>query len=158
MNDTWPAPPSPGTTAKSVIAKRKKAPPMRTPSARPSPLPVIYDLEKIKERVKEFERGELIRKLTTHPLDDNVEHLLEDVLMVLKILHGEEVGKEVFRYHENLLSLRDADLERQRREKLIKIKQVKEVDGNTGLISYIWSKAKDKWILPPLKPGGTGPF
>lgn len=86
-----------------------------TPVPRPSPLAVITDLDKIEEKVKEFERAELIRKLTTHPLDENVEHLMKEIYMVLKILHGEEVGKEVFKYRENLLKQREADIEHRKR-------------------------------------------
>jgi len=100
---------------------------------------VETDLDKIEEIIKRFERDELIRTLLDGaPIDDNVEELLQEVLMVLKMIHGEEVGKSVSTYHKILLEKRERSLKRERQNKIkIKLDRVKAENKK----STLWNKS-----------------
>lgn len=108
----------------------------------------LIDKKEIEKSVKAFERSELIRTLTTHPRDDNVEHLLEEVLMVLKMIHGEEVDKTVSKYRNSLLEKREIALKKQkRREK-----------GRSEAVVIDSSKWIGRGRTDSTGGGGTGPF
>lgn len=112
------------------------------------------DLSVIEERINEYERTALLDylKKDQEDRDPNVEESLQEVLMILKLLYGEEVGKKVFKFREQLLELREHALDEMKRAKRIKIKTASG-KWTTGI------KWLDKLVVNDrLGGGGTGPF
>lgn len=114
--------------------------------------PPEMDLEKIEELVKDFERQELLEILIHGERDTNVEESLQEVLMILKLLHSEKVGKRVFERRERLLMEREHILDEMKRAKQIKSK--KPLGKWTTGFKWLDKSGMNNRV----SGGGTGPF
>ena len=110
---------------------------------------VETDLDKIEEMLKIDERDALLaaieNEMTSDEPDPNIKQLIENIkqlideaLLVIKLLHSEELGKNLSNHRAKLLEDRELELESQRQIKLkIKLDRVKAENRN----STLWHKS-----------------
>lgn len=121
--------------------------------------------EEIEEHVADSERFFFVTKLLEENLDSNIQETLEEILMLLKLIYGEEIIERVAHHRVELFNRRDiarSEAEGIRKRKMQDVRYQKQMQEKAAAeiaeaeeedyYSKLEHKIREKWFNAENKP------